>query len=54
MHEVRSDTIAEWRIGPSPGGLLNNWTMAGYALREPDSAFQEIDERRIERTRKRT
>lgn len=47
-------TVGEWRHGRSPDGVDSNWCLPGYSLREPDEAFQEIDERRIERTRRRT
>jgi hypothetical protein len=47
-------TIGEWINGRSPDGRDNRWRLPGYSFHEADHVFQEIDERRIERMRKRT
>jgi len=46
-------TIGEWS-NCAPDGAGHRWCLPGYSFHEHDRAFQEIDERGIERIRRRT
>jgi len=46
-------TIGEWS-NCAPDGKGHRWRLPGYAFHEHDKAFQEIDERRIDRLKQRT
>ena len=53
VRELEGWRIGEWIAGRSPDGRLNKWRLHGCAFHEPDRAFEEIDERRIERVKHR-
>jgi hypothetical protein len=46
-------TIGEWS-NSAPDGAGHRWRLPGYSFHEHDNAFQEIDERRVERVKRRT